>query len=321
MVGWQQLCGASDCRSILYKTGLVKEYKPRLWPKGEHTYKNPILGEAQKLLKLTQLMPSRFVLQILKIGSFLILALPTEVTVAAGRSLKNSALLKAKDCYPEVRHAVIASVSNQYAGYLTTRKEYNEQSYEGASNLYGVNTLHYLEYQFVQMIQKMHCHETEFRPAQWKIHPLWEKQHFPEPAHFITGERVITGQPEVYFDRIVMEWEDYDNGLLPLDKELVKVQFFNSLSQWEDLYRDDLPVSDQGTRLEIRYLGSSTKQGLGRWRATWWTKNQVSLHLFRFLIQPRGKFNALVSDTFQFSDIHTGKQRIPCKEFLKQVHI
>jgi neutral ceramidase len=69
-----------------------------------------------------------------RIGQLVILALPAEVTTMAGRRLRDSVMAELGDW---ARHIVIAGYSNDYAGYVTTREEYQLQQYEAAHTLHG----------------------------------------------------------------------------------------------------------------------------------------------------------------------------------------
>lgn len=78
-------------------------------------------------------------LQLAKIGNLVIIAVPAEFTTMAGRRLVKTVtaqLMKAG-----VEYAVVAGLSNAYAGYVTTREEYAAQEYEGASTHFGPWTL------------------------------------------------------------------------------------------------------------------------------------------------------------------------------------
>jgi neutral ceramidase len=78
-----------------------------------------------------QIMP----LQILKIGSLAIVAVPCEVTTMAGRRFKQTVLAELGSL--GVKYAVVSSLANSYASYLSTREEYAEQWYEGACTQFG----------------------------------------------------------------------------------------------------------------------------------------------------------------------------------------
>jgi neutral ceramidase len=78
-----------------------------------------------------QIMP----LQILRVGSLVIIAVPCEVTTMAGRRFKDSAIAGLADL--GVKRAVVSSLANSYSSYLTTREEYAKQWYEGAATHFG----------------------------------------------------------------------------------------------------------------------------------------------------------------------------------------
>ncbi len=82
-------------------------------------------------LMTPQIMP----LQVLKIGSLAIAAVPTEVTTMAGRRIKDTMIAELGGS--GVRYAVVAGLSNSYASYLATREEYAMQWYEGACTQFG----------------------------------------------------------------------------------------------------------------------------------------------------------------------------------------
>jgi len=94
--------------------------------------------------------------QAFRIGSLIIVSIPAEVTTVAGRRLAKVALgaalegdgsdeaneNKSKSYSNDATYKVIINgLANGYSGYVTTFEEYQAQRYEGASNLFGPNTL------------------------------------------------------------------------------------------------------------------------------------------------------------------------------------
>lgn len=77
--------------------------------------------------------------QIIRIGNFAVLGLPWEVTTMSARRLRKNLL----DILAPIGidTIVVASHTNEFVNYLTTREEYSSQQYEGASTLYGPWTL------------------------------------------------------------------------------------------------------------------------------------------------------------------------------------
>jgi neutral ceramidase len=84
--------------------------------------------------------PSVLPLQIFRIGQLFIVAVPGEFTTMSGRRLRNAVLSVVK---PYVSNAVvvISGLSSAYSQYVATPEEYVMQRYEGASTLFGPNTL------------------------------------------------------------------------------------------------------------------------------------------------------------------------------------
>ena len=78
-------------------------------------------------------------LQIVVLGNIAIVALPWEVTTTSARRLRDTVLNELSQA--GIAHAVVASLSNDFVQYLTTREEYASQQYEGASTHFGPWTL------------------------------------------------------------------------------------------------------------------------------------------------------------------------------------
>ena len=79
--------------------------------------------------------PEVLPVQIATIGNLAIVAVPFECTTMCGRRLRELVLNRLGS--KGVTHAVIAGLSNAYAGYVTTKEEYDLQHYEGASTHFG----------------------------------------------------------------------------------------------------------------------------------------------------------------------------------------
>ena len=86
-------------------------------------------------------------LQIFRIGQLYIVAVPGEPTTMSGRRIRESVTnaLLANGASSDIR-VVTAGLSNSYSHYIATYEEYTVQRYEGASTLYGPNTLAAYQY-------------------------------------------------------------------------------------------------------------------------------------------------------------------------------
>jgi len=73
--------------------------------------------------------------QLLRIGALVLVGLPAEITTVAGDRLAATVLEAMAPA--GVRHVIISSYANAYAGYVTTPEEYAAQTYEGGHTLFG----------------------------------------------------------------------------------------------------------------------------------------------------------------------------------------
>ncbi|EHY90526.1 neutral/alkaline ceramidase [Saccharomonospora azurea] len=76
----------------------------------------------------------RVPVQLVRIGSLHLIAIPGEVTISAGLRLRQTV---AEATGADVRDVLVAGYSNGYAHYVTTPEEYDAQHYEGGSTLFG----------------------------------------------------------------------------------------------------------------------------------------------------------------------------------------
>jgi neutral ceramidase len=83
--------------------------------------------------------PEVLPLQVVRLGSLVLVATPFEPTTMAGRRLQET--VQAELGPAGVDRVVVAGLANAYAGYVATREEYAAQHYEGASTHFGPWTL------------------------------------------------------------------------------------------------------------------------------------------------------------------------------------
>ncbi|KIY52549.1 Neutral/alkaline nonlysosomal ceramidase [Fistulina hepatica ATCC 64428] len=82
-------------------------------------------------------------IQMLRVGNFVMLVMPGELTTMAGRRMRDTlrSALISNGILEDDAYVVIAGPANTYAHYVTTREEYAVQRYEGASTIFGQYTL------------------------------------------------------------------------------------------------------------------------------------------------------------------------------------
>ncbi|KAG0608840.1 hypothetical protein M758_8G137400 [Ceratodon purpureus] len=105
----------------------------------------PILIDTGEMFTPYAWAPSVLPIQILRVGQFIILSVPGEMTTMAGRRLrdavKTTLVEKGSGQFDANTHIVIAGLAGDYSQYITTFEEYEVQRYEGASTLFGPHTL------------------------------------------------------------------------------------------------------------------------------------------------------------------------------------
>jgi neutral ceramidase len=105
-------------------------------------------GETKPEPAYSQIQP----MTLIRIGQLALVAVPSEVTTMAGRRLRNTV---AEILGASVKHVVLAGYCNSYAGYVTTKEEYDTQNYEGGHTLYGPWTLAAYQQEFTRMAEAM----------------------------------------------------------------------------------------------------------------------------------------------------------------------
>ena len=147
---------------------VTDEYKATQYPKVvlaaigfiPWTAKDGDTGEDVKTTFSPEILP----VQIFRIGELILCAMPVEVTTMAGRRIENTIKLifngdSNNDGWADedgpIRYVVVAQCTNEYAGYVTTFEEYQEQYYEGASTMFGPHELKAFQQTFATLARSM----------------------------------------------------------------------------------------------------------------------------------------------------------------------
>ena len=141
-----------------------------------HTPKPIVL--ATGLMK-PPITPNVLPLQVIKIGNLVLPAIPAEITTMAGRRLKETILTELEEL--DVNYLALATYSNDYGLYITTKEEYEKQHYEGASTLFGPYTLMAYQQEFRKLANTLK-NEIE----------VDEKQNPPNPLKSATVAKSLT---------------------------------------------------------------------------------------------------------------------------------
>ena len=128
--------------------------------------------------------PNIVPLQILKLGNFVIVAVPFEVTTMTGRRIKETV---AKELPQSGNyHIVLSTLANAYVGYVATYEEYQLQRYEGASTHFGPWTEASLRQEYSKLAKALVSGQ--------------EVDKGPMPIDL--SDKQINLQPEVLFDDV-----------------------------------------------------------------------------------------------------------------------
>lgn len=98
-------------------------------------------------------VPSILPFQVLRLGEILLAFVPGEISVMAGRRLKNHLLSELQVL--GIKEVFLTSYANAYMGYIVTPEEYDKQCYEGGHTIYGRETLRGIFTGFNYLISQM----------------------------------------------------------------------------------------------------------------------------------------------------------------------
>jgi neutral ceramidase len=141
--------------------------------------------------------PTVLPISILRIGNLAILAVPAEFTSMAGWRLRKSV----ESILPPGTQTIIAGLSNDYSGYVTTYEEYLHidakpegfagQSYEAASTQFGAFTLAAYQTKFTELAQALVDGTTPTTLAP----PATREDNLPVGGFFLTDAVVNNNDP------------------------------------------------------------------------------------------------------------------------------
>jgi neutral ceramidase len=125
--------GAENGPSFLFGAGLQGKRRPAVLADGVH---------GRKLRAAPAPWPTRAEVTVLRVGERLLLSVPGEPSVEAGRRMCDAALTAAGDGPTD---ALIVGLAHRYRGYFTTPEEYDQQHYEGGHTVFGRHTSRLVE--------------------------------------------------------------------------------------------------------------------------------------------------------------------------------
>jgi neutral ceramidase len=264
-------------------------------------HKRHVAGLLQGMILPKLDFPHIMFLQTVRIGDLVLLAAPFEITLEAGKMIKEGYLKEAKG--QDKCDVAVVSVSNGYFGYTTAPGEYAKQHYEGGHTLFGPNSTPFLAAQFGRLAREFSgTPEPSALPDRWQV-SLKKKEFYPaETAP--SGKRALTDQP-LYREKKKnaepcweFSWQDVPPAMIDFHRPLVAVEQSADGATWEPVRINGRPVDDSGLALSVRFSGKTTREGMGRYIVRWNSPAQKSGVSYRFVVLPRGSFGVFYSPAF-----------------------
>lgn len=301
-VGAALVAGAMEnLTPVVHRFWPFRAGRPRRRPAGEQGVKH-VLGSVrgQALLLPLRSFPRVVPLQVLRIGDVALAALPFEITVEAGRRIERAAAdaLGASG----VQRVVVASVANEYFGYVTTPEEYSRQYYEGGHTLYGPNTQPFLAAHIGRLAREVgRTGLVDDRPVSRRF-DLRVRRFLPAGGGARVARRFLdspaftdpTASRDGYWE---VTWLDVEPGDLAWHEPLVRVESVDGDHDvWQAATHAGHLVDDQGWALEVTHLGPGDEGH--RYRVRWWDPAFRGGRRHRFVLLPNAAQPALSGDPF-----------------------
>lgn len=263
--------GASDHRSTT--EGLVDEgsdyaEEPDCDPVLEcHRPKAPLLGPVQPVLISTEGFPLRVPLALQRLGDRLLAFVPAELTITAGQRVRRAVERSYGQGLRD--RTLVVGLSNAFIQYVTTPEEYELQQYEGASNLYGSQTLDFLSEKFGWLAVSLRGDDTprwmKFgEAADFEYMRATERPRLPEPDAGTSLEALGAERKSNFACRIdafeppavCFEWTDGAPGRVALKNapwlRLLRATGESVPTCWQPLDVGAAPVCDAALPLDDR---------------------------------------------------------------------
>jgi neutral ceramidase len=245
--------------------------------------------------------------QVVRIGSALLVGLPVEITVEAGRQIADAVAAGTES--PRV---IVSSVANEYAGYCTTAEEYALQHYEGGHTLYGPRTTPFLAAHAARLAKEVLAAAGDpvadvvaERRFDLHIHRYLQKSSLGSDERVVDGGAVFhdtTPEQDAYW---AQRWLGGPPGDLHWHEPLVRIEAADvpirplpGLSAQADVTAEWRTLVDDGScALEVRLLGPAAKgdhattgdnEARHRYEARWHAPELRDGRTYRFVLPANG---------------------------------
>jgi neutral ceramidase len=266
---------------------------------GPHGAKRVLGGPFQRFVLPLRGFPRVLPVQALRIGDAILVGLPFELTVDAGRRIEVAVADRVRG--HGVDRVVVSSVANEYAGYCTTPEEYARQRYEGGHTLYGPGTQPFVGAHAARLAgeaveggmvhdlvpdRRFDLHQRRFLPG--ATGPVPERS-WAGPATFTDA----TASTDPVWEQ---QWRDVAPGRLAWHEPLVRVEMADGEGPWVPAVAHGRPIDDGGCALEVVHLGR--RDGVHRYAARWWDPGFRAGRRHRFVLAANAERAELAGDGF-----------------------
>lgn len=218
--------------------------------------------------------PSVLPVQVLRIAGTLVVGLPFEITVEAGRRVE-AAVHAAIGGTAGVERVAVSSLANEQFCYLTTPEEYSLQRYEGGNTLYGPRSQPFTTAYAARLAK-------DVIDRGWVADQLTGRR-FDFAAHRYLAvpdgravSRAALGSP-AFLDQTITEdgywqltWQDAAPGDLAWHEPIARVEMLAADGGWTTAAERGLPIDDQGYHVGVFHLGVD-RHGRHNYAARWFT--------------------------------------------------
>jgi hypothetical protein len=195
-------------------------------------------GDKIQVTDQTGSVPGAVPIVALRIGDRMIVSIPGEMTVEAGKRIRNAVVEATKGA--GITRAIISGIANEYIQYLTTPEEYERQHYEGGSTLFGKNESLLLQAADVDLAKSLA--EGKPAPTPFAFDPTNgvkpDGPAFPDGADH--GRAETQPQAVERLERAEFKWSGGVRGYdRPVDSKFVTIQQRGRDKRWHHV-TDDL---------------------------------------------------------------------------------
>ena len=283
----------------------------RGWPKQGsddcHKEKNYMLSVLQPWAVEPERFPHLLAVSAHQIGPLMMVGLPFEVTLEAGNRIAHAMRKAVGERAEENSFWVVASHTNGFFGYATTREEYSQQWYEGGHTLYGPGTTAFLAQESARLtVDMLQTPGYSDLPSDWQFNLA--TQHFFPESRAAQGSRTELEPPqfhpagnnrEAYWS---FHYRDVNPSLLQLHQPLLSLEL-KKADIWETFSIANVPVDDQGYDMQLVHL-EDLAQGMSRYEVRWFNPAAADGE-FRFAVKPRNGLATFYSSAFHSSALTT----------------